>query len=283
MKSLTSLSVLFLISIILSSCINDKHLTEFNDTTPPKPPTGIYTITGDNWIKIYWEHNKEKDLAGYNIYRGYSYYGKYTYIGSANRNYFLDLTVKNGTTYYYAITAYDFDGNESDLSYDVVYDTPRPEGYNQAIFDFRRFPNISGYDFSSNKVVPYNSNDCDIFFDNDNGIFYMVVWDDTDIQDMGPTKDLYDVDKAPTTGWSASKDVRLNVGHTYVVWTWDNHFAKFRVKSITPERVVFDWAYQLQPGNTELKTSRYNTLIRKPLDEKKMYIRLTSRNGGENR
>ena len=32
-----------------------------------------------------------------------------------------------------AVAAYDFNGNESELSYDVIYSTPRPEGFNQPI------------------------------------------------------------------------------------------------------------------------------------------------------
>ena len=58
---------------------------------------------------------------------------------------------------------------------------------------------------------------------------------------------------APTTGWSDTKDEIAKVGHTYVIWTWNNHFAKMRVKSITNDRIVFDWAYQLLEGNTQLK------------------------------
>lgn len=244
------------ISLFFSGCIIETDIPSFNDITPPSPPRNIYSITGDNWVELHWQHNFEKDLNFYNVYRSYSYNGRYTYIGSTDKNYFVDYNARNENTYYYAITAVDFSGNESDLSTDIVYDTPRPEGYNQTIFDFRKYPNSAGYDFSNYSVVPFNDDYCDIFFDNDNGNLYMVVYDDTDIQDMGPTQDIYDVDIAPTSGWSPTKDVRLYVGHTYVVWTWDNHFAKFRVKYLSPEKVVFDWAYQLVEGNRELKSSK---------------------------
>jgi len=72
---------------------------------------------------------------------------------------------------------------------------------------------------------------------------------------MGLTSDIYDIEFAPTTGWSPTKDAIAIVGHTYVIWTWDNHFAKIRISSITSDRMVFDWAYQLQEGNIQLKTS----------------------------
>ncbi|MCX8056491.1 MAG: hypothetical protein N3F03_02635 [Ignavibacteria bacterium] len=272
------MSLLLAISLILSSCYIENDISNYRDNTPPKPPKNIYSITGDNWVELHWSHNTEADLDYYNIYRGYSYYGKYEYVGSTQRNYFVDYSARNGTTYYYALTAVDLSGNESDLSKDIVYDTPRPEGYNQVIFDFRKFPNISGYDFSSYSVVPYNNDNCDMFFDNDNGKYYMVVYDDTDIQDMGSTVDLYDVTEAPISGWSPTKDVRLYVGHTYVVWTWDNHFAKFRVKYISPERVVFDWAYQLVEGNRELKSSKTTKSGIREIDKEKVLARIKNRN-----
>lgn len=236
----------------LTSCdIRDPYY--YIDDQPPLPPSGIVVLNGDNRVDIGWMHNREDDVAGYNIYYSYSYDGKYTRIGSSSDNYFVDYGANNGVTYYYAVTAYDYNGNESDLSYDAVYSTPRPEGFNQAIFDYYRFPQNSGYSFSKYLVVPYNSENSDVFFENYNGTFYLDVWDDTDIQDMGFTQDIYDIPYAPQSGWSGTKDAIAKVGHTYVIWTWNNHFAKIRVKNITNDRVVFDWAYQLVEGNTQLK------------------------------
>ena len=93
----------------------------------------------------------------------------------------------------------------------------------------------------------------------------MDVWDDSDIQDMGYTTSLDEIQVAPESGWSPTKDVRLISGHTYVVWTWDDHFAKFRVSSISPQRVVFDWAYQLRGGNPFLKRGMRSVAERGPL------------------
>jgi hypothetical protein len=237
---------------LFAACdLNDPDL--FYDYTPPSPPSGIVVLNGDNRVDLYWDDNYEDDLAGYNVYYSYSYDGKYTLLGSTQSNYFTDWGPANGVTYYYAVTAYDYNGNESDLSYDVAYATPRPEGFNQAIFDYNRFPENSGYSFANYSVVPYDDQSSDFFFENYNGDFYLDVWDDSDIQDMGHTSDIYDIIYAPTSGWNPSKYEPAMVGHTYVIWTWDNHFAKVRVKSITNERVVFDWTYQLAEGNRELK------------------------------
>ena len=43
------------------------------------------------------------------------------------------------------------------------------------------------------------------------------------------------------------------VGHTYVIWTLDNQFAKIRIKNINADRIVFDWAFQFVQGEPQLK------------------------------
>lgn len=229
------------------------------DDTPPAPPRNIWTITGDNRVDIYWDENEERDLAGYNVYYSYSYDGKYSLLGTTDRTHYVDYGAKNGETYYYAVAAYDWEGNESDLSEDVVYDTPRPEGFNQAVFDYNKSPNNSGYDFSKYLVLPYDDKATDFFFEKYNNTYYIDVWEDSDIIDMGKTIDIYDVTEAPTGGWNPQdpgeniKYAEAKVGYTYIIWTWDNHYAKVRVKSISGDRMIFDWAYQLVEGNRELK------------------------------
>lgn len=223
------------------------------DYTPPTPPTGLYTATGDNFIELFWRANFEGDVAGYNVFASPTYDGPYELIGSTHTPYFNDTGARNGSTYYYAVTAYDFDGNESALSKDVAYDVPRPEGYDVVLNSYRQSPSYAGYDFSDYQVKAYNDLYADMYFEYYNGEYYMNVRTDTDIQDVGPTNSLLDIHVAPTSGWSTTHDAVLRVGHTYVVWTWDDHYAKFRVTSLSSNRVVFDWAYQLQESNPMLK------------------------------
>ena len=224
------------------------------DNQPPSPPTGLKVLNGDNVVDISWNYNHESDVAGYNVYYAYSYDGKYSLIGSTENNYFTDYEAHNGTTYYYAVTAYDYNGNESDLSYNDVNATPRPEGFNETVFDYINFPDMGGFSFTTYSDVPYDDNSADFYFENYNGTYYIDVWQDSDIQDMGQTQDIYNIPYAPAGGWSSTKDAIAIPGHTYVIWTWDNHYAKIRVKSISSERLVFDWAFQTVKGNAMLKT-----------------------------
>ena len=258
------LLILTVISLLLNQACDIYEPYHEIDVTPPSIPRGVVVMNGDNRVDLFWNNNRESDLSGYNIYVSDSYDGRYELIGSSSYNSYVDYGVRNAQTYYYAVTAYDYNGNESELSVDVIYATPRPEGFNQSIFDYRRFPGNSGYSFSNYSVYAYDNINTDIFFENYQGQFYLDVWDDTDIQDMGPTNDIYDIEFAPAYGWSPTKDAEAIVGHTYVIWTWNNHYAKIRISSMTSDRVVFDWAYQLVEGETQLKSSR-NGDTREPL------------------
>jgi len=209
----------------------------------------------DNAVELTWLHNTEPDLAGYNVWVSDGYDGDYHLLGSTDRNLFVDHGATNGVRSYYGVTAYDFEGNESDISRDVVYATRRPEGYGIQLDNYRTFPSTAGYDFSTYSVGNYEDQYTDVFFEVYNGYAYLNVWTDTDIQDMGYTQSLYEISTAPSSGWSPSKSVEAIVGHTYVIWTWDDHYAKIRVRELTTSRVTFDWAYQVAPKNPELKRS----------------------------
>lgn len=260
------LVIVFSSIILFTFC--DHHIDNY-DKTPPSPPENVVTYVGDNLVEITWEENRERDIAGYNVYFAYSYWGDYELIGHTKGNFLVDFDAVNGELYYYAVAAYDYDGNESELSYDKVYGVARPEGMNQSVFDYLKFPDIAGYDFSEYSVVEYNAYSdevsSDFFFENYNGEFYLNVWDDTDIQDMGFTENFDEITYAPLSGWvpimpeENVKYTLAEVGHTYVLWTWDNHYAKLRVKSISNERIVFDWAYQLLEGEQQLKSNRNRT------------------------
>lgn len=226
------------------------------DSTPPDPPTGLYTLNGDGVVELHWNQNRERDLAGYNIYYSYEYDGEYELIGSTGNTYYLDREAQNGDTYFYAVTAYDYDGNESELSYDIVYETPRPEGFNVALANTDA---TSGYDFSSYSILPFDDLNTDFFYEKFEGKHYLNVWEEADIVDMGATSDIYDINEAPSSGYvplyegDPYKFTEAIPGHTYIIWTYDNHFAKVRVKNIVNDRLVFDWAYQLVEGSKLLK------------------------------
>ncbi len=80
-------------------------------------------------VTLGWDANTESDLAGYKVYTG-TVSGTYTSnidVGNVVEYTTPDLIV--GTTYYWALTAYDTSGNESGYSSEVFYlviDTTAP-------------------------------------------------------------------------------------------------------------------------------------------------------------
>ena len=256
MKTRAKILVLIGLAALIVGCESERCCLR-PDYTPPAVPRGVTSVTGDWEVYLYWYPNNEVDLAGYNVYVGSEPEGYYTLIASTPSANFVDRDVVNGVTYYYAVSAYDYDGNESELSFDLVFDTPRPEGWDARLWDFHTFPNDAGYDFASQLVLPYTDSRADIFFEIDGGIPFM--WRssiNTDIQDFGYTNSIDDVDYAPEYGWILMDWLELIEGHTYIVWTDDNHFAKFRVIQVGGTFLIFDWAYQLDRGNPELKLVR---------------------------
>ena len=156
------------------------------------------------------------------------------------------------------------------MSYDYIYGIARPDGFNQPLFDYRNYPEDSGFNFSDEGLYPFDDMMTDIFFENFEGVFYVNVWADDsipegqlpEIQDMGPTNSIYDISHAPTGGWvpvigsDQVKYVEAKVGHTFIVKTMDGNFAKFRISLITSQKMKFDWAYQMISGELMLKRAK---------------------------
>lgn len=257
------LFIMFALSLVLSGCDHEFDI----DTVPPPPPQGIITISLDNAVELQWLESQAEDVKGYRIWVSDRYEGHYSPIGSVTGTSFIDYDAVNGVTYYYAVSAYDYNDNESELSTEVIYDTPRPEGYGIVLSNYQYSPNVAGYDFSQYAVLRYNDDNADIFFENYNGRNILYVWDDSDIQDMGYTNSLDDISYAPVLGWAPSKTAEAIVGHTYIIWTWDDHYAKIRVRETGISRLVFDWAYQTAEENPELKITRPSLPERKPLEQ----------------
>jgi PKD repeat protein len=83
------------------------------DVTAPDAPTGLVATAGEGSVALDWNDSSEDDLAGYNVYRSAASGGTRTKLGSSTSSSFSDLTVTNGTTYYYVVTAVDTSANES--------------------------------------------------------------------------------------------------------------------------------------------------------------------------
>lgn len=252
------LSTLFLFGLLLFGGCDDDCV--FNPV--PASPQGVFSITGNGAVYLYWYGPYEADIVEYIIWRSDEPVHNYTEVGrraaEANPNLdlityeYVDQGLQNGHTYYYAVSSVDRTGQVSELSAEEVFDTPRPEG-EVVLYDVAVQQALSGYHFASySRLDPSLA---DVYVDRVESIFYINVTNDsTDMQDMGYTEAFDDIGWAPPDGWSENGWAEIIVGHTYVIWTDDFRFAKMRVKSIDYDQgfILFQWAYQTAPNNQEL-------------------------------
>lgn len=237
------------------------------DDIPPSAPDGLVSITGDGVVYLEWNPNREPDLDGYALYYNYDGGLQYTLLADLDKdqNWYDDYDVVNGVTKYYAVSAYDIEGYESDLSYEDVWDTPRPEGTGLVLYDYLgQNSDLSGYDFSGLTGIAqaWDSIDpaTDIYFGTPNGERVMFArGTGVDIQDYGYADYFDEVGWAPVKGYvpGPDKQVALIPGHIYIVRVLNQvsglyNYAKIHVTELTAEYVRLDWAYQTDPGNPEL-------------------------------
>lgn len=257
---------MFVPAVILQGCTVENDDVTVIDDTPPAAPRGVYSVTGDEQILVKWYPNQETDLKGYIVYRSHTKFEGYDEIAEVGPKVasYVDDDVENGITYYYAVSALDFDGNESELSPEIVDDTPRPAGRNVTLGDYILEPDRSGFDFSHPErgAQVFDRQGTDIYFgiDMEVRVPYIYSDNDTEMQDLGYRDSMDDVDVSPTQGFT-TLFVEAIIGHTYAFLTPDGHHAKIRVTDLNMDLtngdvrdawITFDWAYQLQPDNPEL-------------------------------
>jgi hypothetical protein len=246
------------VALLLWGCDDDKQdvIIFPTDGVPPAEPQGVFSVTGDTWVDIFWIPNTEADLEGYGVYRSLDPVENYVLIEEVGIRpdpesgliSYTDQRLTNGTTYYYGITAFDEEGLESDFNVDLIFDTPRAEG-SVRLMNVEGFPGSSGFDFSRDDVVSWNDPRADIYFEHTREGYRIYATDQdpqaqTDIQDMGYAEYFDEIGWAPPEGWSRQGWVEAIEGHIYVIWTRDDHYAKIQVRSMTEDFVDLFWAYQ---------------------------------------
>ena len=264
MSKLIKYTFIALATLALVGCDEDDDHIVTPINVVPATPQGVTSVTGDDAVYVYWNGIYELDVREYNVYRSLTEFDGYTVVGTvgaiSNPNLdlliyeFRDDGVSNGTTYFYAVTSVDRANQESDLSAEFVFDTPRPEGQTP-IFVNTVAPADAGFDLENGLRVVFDSPAADVWIDSLDGIFYLNVGNGlTDIQDVGYTTSFDEISFAPDSGWSNLGFVEIIRGHTYVVWTDDDHFAKMRAVSFNPisGSITFEWAYQTDQSNLEL-------------------------------
>ena len=282
--TLTILLIATIFTIGCDTCINCDDdwddCYDCGDYYAPPVPTNVRTVTHDGWIEIDWNHSYVSDFSYFKVYFSFSYDGEYSLIGQTTNLYFDDTEALNGETYFYAISAVDIYGNESNLSSTESFDTPRPDGSGVVLWESESYPDDSGMDFSEYQIVRWDDFDCDMYFGYDPGLeahYLQVANSETDIMHFGRTEYLESVDYAPETGWDPEGWCYVYEGHSYIIWTSDNHFAHIRIIRHYDTHIELDWAYQTDTGNPELRYVRDHRVLftkdpGKPKQHKESYV-----------
>jgi hypothetical protein len=107
-----------------------KFLVRISEGIPaPKPPEGLRArLIFRKWVLLYWQRNRERDLAGYNVYRSTTPGSGYQRINdslvSRKMISYTDKQIEKGKTYYYVVTAVNTSGGESRYSNEVEVSIP---------------------------------------------------------------------------------------------------------------------------------------------------------------
>lgn len=267
MNRIVLIALILAVVPLMVGCEEDNNIL-VPDNPIPQAPVGVFSVTGDEYVDVYWQANNDGITEGYGVYRYVGQVGEldeYVLIGTVDAisgidiQTFRDHDLDNGSTYWYSVNAYNGFG-ESELSYEDAQDTPRPQG-NKTLRDFHVFPEDAGFDFSAARVRDWEDDRTDVFFEYDPDLeefFFFAGNDGVDIQDWGYIEDIHGIgwgDPGDGEGWSRVGWMELVEGHGYIVWTADDHFAGFRVNTLNDGSlsIQITWSYQTDQGNPELK------------------------------
>ncbi len=282
-----SILALVLMSLMVAGCCDDDVIAVYDP--PPQPPQGVYTITGNDTVYVNWAAPYEGDLTFFGVYRSDQELTGYSRIAliEVDANPYLDLlyygykddSVTNGDTYFYAVTSIDEAGQESELSAESVFDTPRPDG-EMTLYDDAIDSDRSGFDFSTGTRVESENPNADVYLDRDfsTGVFYVNSTSiiNVRVQAAGFHSSFDGIGWspwAPDEGWSYTGWAEIVPGHIYLVAIkyapnqWN--YAKLRVLTEDDDDgyVNFQWAYQTDINNPELvPPSDANTDLRSRVD-----------------
>ena len=273
------LAILMLYFPIVAGCGSDNTTAGNGNTggsggSAPFPPTGVFSITGDGEVEILWLPNWEADIAGYAVFRHdplVDPVDRFNWLVdvAADQTIYIDTDISNGQTMFYAVLAFNDANQESELSYENVFDTPRPEG--TVILRDYMGPDslLSGYNFASlsgtAQAWDRTNPPTDVYFGFSSGVPTLFsARAEVDVQPfgwIGDVENFWWLDWSPGQGWAPSKTVELILGHTYALRIEDSasagdfNFAKLFVQelnTVSDPSVRLVWAYQTDVNNPEL-------------------------------
>jgi hypothetical protein len=242
--------------------------------TPPPAPLGVDVVALDGTAYVRWDANARAvdDFSFYRIYLA-DPSGDFL-LGETDSEGFVDQLVSNGTTYTYFVTSVDVDGHESGASA-TASGTPRPDFHGELVYAYEDVPAVSGFRFQSTElsdpVVPGDSPLRHFRVESDGFGWWIVPGPGAEITIEGvfttalrcgvaADTGCQDLSVAPPAGYTtAAVFVAPELTYAMRVVGDDGqiHYGAVRVALLGFDQtdaalMIFDWSYQLQPGNPEL-------------------------------
>jgi hypothetical protein len=242
--------------------------------SPPPAPGDLRGIALDGAVYLAWD-DRSRDASDFGYYRIYleGGDGNTLLLGETDSEGFLDLLVENGNSYAYFVTAIDNQGHESQGSA-LALATPRPDYHGEFLYAFEDQPSLSGFRFpdseATNPVLPGTSGDRDFRLEVDTNGWWLVPAPGVEVHQTaiptsalrcGPAADAgcTDVSVAPSSNWGPA-DIGLDAGYSYVLrmpaGNGEWYYGVVRMTHVGWAQdgaiAIFDWAFQLQPGNPNL-------------------------------
>jgi hypothetical protein len=266
-----------LIALFLAGC---EQLVIGPVGEPPPPPATLTSISLDGRIALSWsDESYQWSPSRFRLYRVWSAaydldsdrcLAPWSVEGTTVAPSFVVGALENGDPRCFRISAESVDGSESAPS-PARFDTPRFEASNEVLFarqvddaqaGFRFWRDLDGDERAVRAELGWVESgagpvDLAVLRGNDGALYFEPVRPGTRLRVWGnaPITDLSEIDVAPVDGYT-SDAIEAVAGWGYVVemdgpdgWA---RYAAVRVTWAGSGHLIFEWAFQDDPGNPEL-------------------------------
>jgi hypothetical protein len=242
-------------------------------------PSDLISVSLDRAIQLSWPSNaRVYDPGLFDYYRVYSTpYDldlnlcddqSWALEGTTVSEDFLSTGLPNGVPRCFAVSTVSRDGHESVWS-PARADTPRYDARNVYVDAYQAAPATSGFRFfdpstqAFGLVTSGSRTDLDFRIDQrqDGSLWFTPIRGDVKIAlySTSPVTDLTSIDVAPVRSAFSGTAIEAVPGYAYVfeMQLADGlHYGAIRVTHTGADYLIFDWAYQTDPGNPELQRIR---------------------------
>ena len=275
----------------LGACGDDNNGT--GPGTPPESPNTLSSVSLDGAVALTWSDNPfQADPGLFQNYRVYTTTydldndlcgSNWQLEGTTVAPEFVVGALENGVSRCFSVTAFSVDGAESDRS-PVRPDTPRPDARNVVLFPVQDRADLSGFRFwqdlntDGDAQIPElglirNGHDAsiDFFLDRDDlhgDLFLTPLRPGTGVEyadDTHLVEDLTSIDFAPDQLYETSGILAApGFGYIFEMDGLDGfkRYGALRVTHVGQTFIMFDWAFQTDPGNPELMVTSGGRLLR---------------------